>query len=174
MLLTFIGAVMVGISAGGIVSMLFRFILRRPTPRSAMPIAAGLSVLIFLAYLEYNWYDANRARLPTSTIVVETTEFSNVLQPWTLIWPRVNGYLAIDADDTAQVSSEPDVRATPLYNIRRYVGTREFRLIVNCETNEIIGVPVVEGEADMQGDDTRVFPNTGSFETVRNAMCASA
>ncbi|MEM1377476.1 MAG: hypothetical protein AAGG69_08810 [Pseudomonadota bacterium] len=172
MLLTMLGALVIAVCGGGIVSLIFRFILRRKTPPGAIAIGAGAAVLTFIAYLDLTWYEVNTARLPAETIIVDTQEFSHAIKPWTLIWPAIDSYTAVDPTDKAQLSTEPEVWATPYYEMRRYIGTREFSLVVNCQSNEIVGLPVVEGVPDTDSDNTRTFAADGDFAPVRQALCS--
>ncbi|MEN0000933.1 MAG: hypothetical protein AAF940_08615 [Pseudomonadota bacterium] len=174
MLTTLLGAIVVAVSVAGIVSMFFRFIIRRPAPKGVIPVAAGVAMLGFTGWLEQSWFERNSAGLPPSSIIVEQGQFSNIIQPWTLIWPRINSYVVVDPDDKAQVATDGEIWETPMFRIQRYTGVREFRLVVNCTTNDIVGLPVFQGVVDRDSQDARSFGTDGNFGAVRDALCASA
>ncbi|MEM0899062.1 MAG: hypothetical protein AAGI92_03825 [Pseudomonadota bacterium] len=135
MLFTILGAIVFAVAVCGSVALVFRTI-KRPIPKGVIPLLAGVSIVGFTAYNENSWYSRQLEALPESVQVIRTGEFSNFIQPWTMIWPRVNRYLAVDTRNVAQVPDNEAVRFTEIIVAERYTPTRVINQFINCETLE--------------------------------------
>ncbi len=96
MFLYLVATVAAGFALAG-VFMLFRTLTRKRLPRWLIPVMAGGGMMGFHLWFSYTWFQRDVAELPDRVQVVETYETSEVFQPWTLIWPQVHAYMAVDS-----------------------------------------------------------------------------
>lgn len=132
MLLTFLGAIVLAVACAGMVSLAFRLTGRR-APRGALPLTAGIGMIAFIAYVENSWYGRVVADLPESHVVVATGEpFSNVIQPWTLVFPRINRFMLVDTDTIRVNRTEPALRQAEIILVQRFAPTVVTRQFIDC------------------------------------------
>lgn len=162
MLFNLVGVVVAGIAAAGSIMLVFRIMRRRP-PSWLVPIAAGLAMIVFHLWNEYTWFDRVATALPEGLVVAERYTYENVLQPWTLVRPRVNRFTVIDRSTIRRNEHAPgyvmaDVlligrldrtaRVTQLYDCRE---ARRTDIDASTEVDER-GLPVdatwIDAEAD--------------------------
>lgn len=147
MLLTLVGAIVLAVAVVGTIALTFR-VLKKPVPRGVMPLAAGIAMVGFMAWNENSWFDRTVADLPDTFEVVATGEFSNFIQPWTLIWPRTSRFIAIDTAGIITNETNPDIKAAELVIAERYTPTRVRPQLINCATKEATDI-----SADTELDD---------------------
>ena len=70
MIWEWIATITAGLGAAGLL-MLLRLFYKR-LPKSLIPAAAGLGMLLFQIHSEYTWFDHTRSLLPASAVVVVT------------------------------------------------------------------------------------------------------
>lgn len=184
MLLTFIGAIVLAIGCVGVVSLAFRA-MGRKTPKGVLPLTAGVAMIAFIAYIENSWYSRIVADLPESHVVVATGEpFSNFIQPWTLIFPRINRFMLVDTATVRVNQADPSLRLAEVILVQRYARTIVTRQVIDCGnarradmTDDIAlddaGLPQIENWQDIPADGellgtvcnapvTGVEPNAGT------------
>ena len=163
MLLTLLGALVLAAACCGVVMAIFRATGRK-TPKGLLALTAGLAMIGFTAWNENSWFSRQVADLPDTVQVVRTGEFSNFIQPWTLIVPRINRYLAVDTNAVISNEFNPSIKATEVIIAERYAPTRVRRQLVNCETSQAAdfaqgaqldaqGIPVDVQWFDLEADD---------------------
>ncbi len=131
MLLTFLGAIVLAVASAGIVSMAFRITGRR-APKGVMPLAAGIAMIGFMAWNENSWFSRAVADLPDSHVVIATGEFSNFIQPWTVVFPRINRFMVVDTRTIQINEAEPELRRAEVILAQRYTRTVTTRQFVDC------------------------------------------
>lgn len=132
MLFTFLGAIVLAVACAGVVSMLFR-VFGRKAPRGVLPLTAGVAMIVFIAYVENSWYGRVVAELPDTHVVVATGEpFSNFIQPWTMIFPRINRFMLVDTQTIRVNQAEPTLRQAEIILVQRYARTIVTRQFIDC------------------------------------------
>ncbi len=96
-----------GIVAAGIALAAPRLVGKR-APRHLPPVAAGVAMFAFMLWNEYSWFDRSVEALPEGVEVAASYPYSNALQPWTLIAPRVNRFAAVDVGGARRNADLPD------------------------------------------------------------------
>jgi hypothetical protein len=107
MLLLLFATVAIGLGTAGLVIGIGK-LTGRPVPKGAAAVAAGLAMFGFMLWNEYSWFDRAEAGLPEGAVVAETVEHSSFLQPWTLAFPRVVRFAAIDTGPGAAARAAPE------------------------------------------------------------------
>jgi len=131
MLLTFFGAISVGVLAACVA-----FIVRRVygvNARFLIPLSAGAGMLGFTVWNDYTWFGRNAAGLPESVQVARTIEKSWVIQPWTLIAPVVTRFQAVNLASVARNAAAPDVARATVYLVARFQPTFETVQVFDCK-----------------------------------------
>lgn len=131
MLLTIVGAIVLAIACAGLVSLGFRAFGTR-APKGLLPLTGGVAMIVFMAWFENSWYGRTVADLPESHVVVATGDFSNFIQPWTLIFPRINRFMLVDTDTIRVNEAEPSLRQAEIILVQRYTPTVVTRQFIDC------------------------------------------
>lgn len=130
MLLTFFGALAVGVLAACVA-----FIVRRlygVNARFLIPLSAGAGMLGFTVWNDYTWYGRNVAGLPDTVQVARAIEKSWVVQPWTLIAPVVTRFQAVNRASVARNAAAPEVARATVYLVARFQPTFETVQLFDC------------------------------------------
>ncbi len=130
MLLTFFGAIAVGVLAACVA-----FIVRRfygVNARFLIPLSAGAGMLGFTVWNDYTWFGRNAAGLPETVEVARTIEKSWVIQPWTLLVPVVTRFQAVNRASVARNAATPDVARATIYLVARFQPTFETVQLFDC------------------------------------------
>jgi hypothetical protein len=131
MFMILIGAILVGISAAAISMLPFR-LMGRKTPKGLPPIAAGLSLVAFVLWNDYSWFDRTAGELPDRVAVVEKFGYSAAIQPWTLVWPRTNRFSAIDRATIRRNEALPGYAMAEVVFVQRYQPTLRTTQFFDC------------------------------------------
>jgi hypothetical protein len=137
MFFSLISTIVLGIAVAGSM-MLANHLAGGRLPRWLAPAAAGIAMLVYTIWTDYDWSDRIARGLPGGLEVVQTYETSNFLQPWTLVKPRINRMVALDRPSIETNENAPRYRKASLYLFARYQPPRELRQIYDCEANRRI------------------------------------
>jgi hypothetical protein len=130
MLLTLVGAISVAVLAACVA-----FIFRRITGISArwiIPASAGAAMLGFTMWNDYTWFDRVRAELPPEVVVAQTFRHSAAIQPWTLVWPMVDRFQALNRAGLQRNEADPDVVRAEVYLVARWSPTFSTLQVFDC------------------------------------------
>ena len=172
MIITFVGAVVLAIALCGTVAGIYR-LLGRPIPRGVLPLVGGIGMFGFMAWNENSWYTRQLEDLPDTVVVFRTGEFSNFIQPWTMIWPRVNRYMAIDRNNIIANDFDPNLKLTEIIVAERYTPTRIVNQFVDC-ANRRAASRTDTVALDDQGIPTNAnwFDLTDEDKALLDAVCS--
>lgn len=131
MLFNLIGTFVVGIAAAGTILLIYRLSGRR-APRWLMPAAAGVAMLSFHLWNEYTWFDRTSKALPEQVTVAERYAYQSVLQPWTLVAPRINRFTAVDRSSIRRNEQAPGYVMAEVFLVTRLDRTAKITQIYNC------------------------------------------
>ncbi len=131
MLFILAGALLIGVSAAALVALPFR-LMRKPIPKGILPIAGGVALVSFVLWNDYSWFDRTRGELPERVVVLDEARYSGAIQPWTLAFPRVNAFVAMDPETARRNENLPGIVMTDVYYLRRYAPTLTSAHLVDC------------------------------------------
>lgn len=132
MLLTLIGTFVAGIAAAGMTMLVFR-VLNRPSPRWVVPVVAGVAMLTFNIWNEYAWYERAANALPQHVIVAERNTYESILQPWTLLFPRINQFIALDRTSIRHNKQAEGFVIADTYIVTRLESVVKQKQIYDCD-----------------------------------------
>lgn len=132
MLLNLLGTFIAGIAAAGAVMLLYR-VLGKQAPRWLLPTVAGAAMLNFHIWNEYTWFDRASKALPDHVVVAEHYTYKSMLQPWTLLAPRINRFTALDRSSIRRNERAPGYVMADIYLVARLERTAKLTQIYDCK-----------------------------------------
>ena len=120
-----------GFGVAGLVLLLNRMTGGR-LPKWLMPVAAGLAMILYTIWDEYNWMDRTVAGLPEGLEVVANNEDKAFYRPWTYVAPFSSSFIAVD---TLNIRSNPEVPEqvmTEVLVMGRWSGASLFPILLDC------------------------------------------
>lgn len=169
MLFELIAVIVAGIAAGGVVTMLRRFV--PALPRWFIPIGAGATMLAVSISLEYSWFSRNSAALPVGVVVATVHENKAFWRPWTYAVPYIDRFIAVDRVGMLLNDAAEGQHMTSLYVIGRWTPTRRIRAIFDCETGrraDLLPGVVLSDDGSVPAG---AWVNTGLDDAVTRAAC---
>lgn len=111
------------------VALSLRLIIKK-LPKWIVPAAAGLGMIGFQVYSEYNWFNHTKSRLPDGVVVVATHESPVFYQPWSYFSAPTTRFVAVEksADEAGL-----DVRQANLYFFERRMPAAHTPILVDCQ-----------------------------------------
>lgn len=131
MIWTLIGTLMVGVGAASVVFVLCKAV-RRPVPGWLLPAAAGAAMLTFHIWSDYSWADRTTAELPDHLVVAGRHTSRSVLQPWTLLVPKVDRFSAVDVNEIRRHPEVEGMVMAVVYLVTRWYPTAGTLQLYDC------------------------------------------
>lgn len=161
-----VATIVCGLAAAGI-AMAIRAATAKRVPGWLVPVFAGLGMMGYQIYMEYNWYDQMTARMPAEAVVVATERQVEFWRPWSFAFPQVNRITLLDTNSITRNRANPDTARFQLYRFRQTFGGRVSKgtWLLNCPSRELVA---------LNSDGT---PNTsqarrlGKEETLLQEVC---
>ena len=141
MFCNFVATILCGVAAAGI-AMVIRTATAKKAPRWLVPVFAGLGMMGYQIYMEYNWYDQMTARMPASSVVVATEAQAEFWRPWSFAFPQINRITVLDQDSITRSPASPDTARFQLYHFRQTYGGRVSKgtWLLNCPSRELVAL----------------------------------
>lgn len=131
MLLEFIAAIALGLGTAGLV-MALDFVLGKRLPGWLIPASAGLGMIAFMVWMEYNWLPRTTEQLPTGVVVVSTSQESMWFRPWTYLKPVSFRMVAIDTRRNRRHTAQPELLMTSALLLGRWMPARHIPVVFDC------------------------------------------
>lgn len=131
MTIELLAAFIAAIAMGG-VAMFLRKISGQRLPRWFVPFSAGLGMIGFSVWSEYDWYPRVSGELPEGVFVVWTETQTTPLRPWTYVLPLTTRFIALDAREMAAHPDRPELRLARIYNFARWEPLNDGLMAVDC------------------------------------------
>lgn len=131
MFVTLIASACVAALVAGVILLGFKLLGGKP-PKGLLPLAMGLSVLVYVTYARYTWHEVMIGRLPETVVVIHEGRGASPLEPWTYVWPRVTHFAAVDQ---ATMRHHPEVTGVALVDLTLVTEgepTRVMPQVVDC------------------------------------------
>ena len=148
MALELIAAVVAGFALAG-VAMALRFVTRGGLPKWFVPAAAGLGMLGFTVWNEYDWYHRAAATLPQGVAVAWANAESAPWRPWTYIAPITTRFMAVDTRNAQTHPAVPDQVLVQVVMVARRQPGAQLPVLVDCagaRSAELTGADVTFAE----------------------------
>lgn len=132
MLFTLLGTFIAGIGAAGIAILVYKYILRRPRPKAAIPISAGVAMILLQIVLDYGWFMRATADFDKDVVVLRTSQGTSLLQPLSFIIPRTDRFLAIDKAKLRTNDALPGIKLGTLFQAEKEGPTTQILQVFDC------------------------------------------
>ncbi|MCK7543269.1 hypothetical protein MLC59_03705 [Marinobacter bryozoorum] len=137
----FVATIVCGVAAAGI-AMSIRAATAKKAPRWLIPVFAGLGMMGYQIYMEYNWYDQMTARMPAESVVVATESRAEFWRPWSFFVPQINRITVLDTGSIVRSPATGDTARFQLYHFRQTYGGRvsQGTWLLNCPSGELVAL----------------------------------
>lgn len=165
-----LAAIVAAVAMAGI-GLMLRKLSGGRLPRWIVPVFAGLGLLGFTVWSEYDWFSRVSAQLPEGVIVVAAEESSSPLRPWSFVAPMTTAFIAMDTRATVAHPDAPSLRLVQLYSFVRWQNTSDGFMIVDCANARQVLVAegvTVTPDGDLTGGTWTV---AGPDDKVQTAAC---
>ncbi|MDV6320534.1 hypothetical protein [Chromohalobacter sp. HP20-39] len=163
-----IAAIFAGLGAAGI-GLILRQLSGKRLPRWIVPALAGVGMLSYQIYYEYNWLTSKQQQLPGSAEVVDVEYDSMFWRPWTYLYPLPVAFEVIDRDHlrTTEANGQRMVEFI-LYRFEKQFTDRVSHqaYLMNCSKRQ--WVPLI---GDERQPDTSALREIGADAPLYQALC---
>ncbi|MCV6548517.1 MAG: hypothetical protein OIF56_14765 [Cohaesibacter sp.] len=136
MLFNLLGTFVAGIGAAGMIILAYKYILRIPRPKAAIPAAAGVVMILFQVFLDYGWFSRATADFEGDLVVVSTFEGKSLLQPLSYVIARTDRFIALEAATLKEHDKLPGVKLGTLHIIARDAPNGKRDQLFDCINNK--------------------------------------
>jgi len=165
-----IASIVAAVALAG-VALILRKMLPGVMPKWSVPVAAGLGLVGFTVWSEYDWFARVSAELPEGVEVVLAQTEAQPLRPWTYLAPITTRFVAMDLRALARHPERPDLVMAKLYNFGRWQPVKDALMILDCGARR--QVLVTEG-VSVTSDGTLVgaeWQVVGAEDGFQQAAC---
>lgn len=131
MFLELVATFVIGFGAAGII-LILNWISGRRLPRAMLPIGAGLAMIGFTIWSEYNWYPRTLSQLPDGVVVLNQNEKTAFYQPWSYLKPYVDRFMAVDVARALRNDNQPQQVIVPIFVMGRWAPGSQIPVLVDC------------------------------------------
>ncbi|WP_284165008.1 hypothetical protein [Frigidibacter sp. SD6-1] len=173
MALELIAALAAAFALAGI-AMLARRLSGGRMPRWIVPAAAGIGLIGFTIWSEYDWYHRATADLPEGVTVVWQDRGAMPLRPWTYLFPLTTHFVALDRREMAAHPVRPELRMAQVYDFGRWRPVQAALMVFDCAGGRhalLTAGAEVTAEGTLSGADWTV---PAADDPVLKAACGAA
>lgn len=131
-----------GLGAAGI-AFLLRSISRQKLPKWIIPAFAGIGMLGYQIYFEYNWFDHQTSQQPEGAVVTSSHKGEDFWRPWTFFYPMTTVFTVVDSK-SLQVRNLDGLKLVEFIEYRfekKYIDVVTLqRYVMNCTQAQIVAV----------------------------------
>ena len=131
MFLELIATFVIGFGVAGVI-LIVNAMTGRRLPGAVLPVGAGLAMIGFTIWSEYNWYPRTLAQLPEGIEIISTNESQAVYRPWTYLTPFVDRFAAVDKARIRRNENVPEQVMVPVVFMGRWAPGAEIPVVVDC------------------------------------------
>ncbi|WP_435257921.1 hypothetical protein ACSBLW_17715 [Thioclava sp. FR2] len=168
MALELIAAIVASFVLGGL-ALILRKLSGNRLPKWFVSAAAGVGLIGFTIWSEYDWFARVSDELPEGVEVVWHPTEAMPLRPWTYLAPITTRFVAMDVRSVAAHPNNPDLRMAKLFNFARWTPVRDGLVVVDCMAKRHVlvteGVEITAEGALKGGEWTQGFVSD-EFETA--------
>ena len=159
-----------GFAGAGVVLLLSKISGGR-LPKWAMPVGAGLAMILTTIANEYAWYDRTQETLPEGMEVIQTVENKAIYRPWTYVKPFTERFIALDEPSLRTHDARPNMRMADVYFFGRWSAPEKMVMLADCAAGR--RAPLIDGVSfDADGEITGVdWFAPGEGDPLVTAIC---
>lgn len=149
--LELLAAIVAAVGVAGF-AMILRKITGKLLPKWIVPASAGLGLIGFSIWNEYNWFPRVSGELPEGVEVVWQDVEPQLLRPWTYVAPLTVRFLALDTRSLARHPGNDALVMVEMYAFARWRGVEPGLVVVDCANDRSVRLT-----AEMKIDDAGVL-----------------
>ena len=131
-----------GLGAAGI-AFLLRSITQQKLPKWIIPAFAGVGMLAYQIYFEYNWFEHQSSRQPEGSVITSSEQHSMLWRPWTTVFPMTTVFTVVDTQNL-QVRDMGDLTLVEFIEYRfekKYIDVvTHQKYVLNCTDAQIMAI----------------------------------
>lgn len=131
MFLELLATILAGVGGAGVM-MLVNKVIGSRLPRWLTPVAAGAAMIGVTISNEYSWFSRTSASLPEGMVIAETVENQAAFRPWTLAFPYVDRFVAVDEPNARTHDAHPGLVLADLYFYGRWATVHKLPVLADC------------------------------------------
>ncbi len=131
MLFDLIAMLCAGAGLAGVV-LAIRWLAKGRLPKWTLPAAMGAGMLVFSVWNEYSWYPRVAGALPDGVFILSAPEDRIGWRPWTLVFPVVSRFVALDMTSMQSSATNPDIRTAEAMVVQRWAKAVRIPLGFDC------------------------------------------
>lgn len=159
----------VGLGAAGLVLAPTKLLGIR-LPKVVLPLVIGGAMLGYTEWSRYSWEARSVAALEPGQVVVQTFDYEGALEPWTMVFPRVNRLMVLDGAATGSNPEHPGVHLVRLLLIEQYDETIALPQFIDCAKRRRAPVTGETGPSGLPAEGDWV--DGGEPKRLFDAVCA--
>ena len=164
-------ATLVSAFVGAGLVLILNKLTRGRMPKWAMPVGAGLAMIVTTVATEYAWYDRTRDLLPEGMTVVMEVENRSAYRPWTFAVPFVERFAALDEQSLRTHEAQPSLRMVDLLFMGRWSAPEKMVVLGDCAAGK--RAPLIDAvEFDASGQVSGVdWVKVPADDPILTAIC---
>lgn len=95
---------------------------------------AGLGMMSYQVFSEYQWFDNTQSKLPEGSVVVATVPKMTWFRPWSYIKPQIFQFVVLDKNSVKAIDDQQ--KQVLLYFFERQQKAQTLPATINCQTGE--------------------------------------
>ncbi|PLW75621.1 hypothetical protein [Cohaesibacter celericrescens] len=132
MLFTLLGTLIAGVGAAGFIVLVYKYILRKPRPKAAIPFAAAAGMMLLQILLDYGWYARATADFGEDVVILRSSKGTSLVHPLSYIVPRTDRFLAFDKNSIRTNDTLPGIKLGALFQVEKEGPTTEILQLIDC------------------------------------------
>lgn len=124
--------------------------LKRPMPRTLIPLIIGGTAIGYGIYSEYTWESRTLDKMPESIVVVDSFAGTSAFSPWSYLIARNDRLMLVDLATVRRNPDHPDYAMVDLLLMQRFSPVAKVRQLVDCDNAQRADLSS-EPEFDSQG-----------------------
>lgn len=137
-----VAAFVVGIACAGI-ALFLRKLSGQRLPKWIIPVCAGIGMLGYQVYTEYDWFDHKVRSLPVGSVVVSEEAKASFWRPWTFVFPMTTAFTVLDVNNVnKRLVENQNIVELMLYRFeKQHVDrVRNQPYVLNCDSREFVPI----------------------------------
>ena len=126
-----IATVALGFAAAG-AGLMARHLSGGRLPRWVVPAAAGIGMIGFQIWSEYDWHARMTAQLPEGVEVISSHADTAFWRPWSYVYPQTTRFAAVDVAGAKTNENVPGQRIVTVLLFERMMPVRAVPQLVDC------------------------------------------
>jgi len=146
--------------------------LRVELPKFLLPMIAGITLFSYNIYMSYSWFDRTVAGYGDEIVVQKEYRSTSMFAPWTLMYPRVSHFLAVNAKKAPEEIGETGIIKGAVVMIQEYTDPVNMTVLADCQKDMISMLPTQQISEDQNLLEIAQWTSKNEFPYLMDYYCA--